>query len=205
MSVIISEELVEAATEGEAGRVRELLEQGVAPDARDEQGRSALSMACARGHTEIVQALLDHGADPDGAGVDPSPARAACTVGGLEALRLLLAAGADPNAEAADGQSLLIGVFLAEGTTRMPVYLELAGLLLEAGAEIDAADRDGVTALTRAVILDRSAAVRWLLAHAADANLGGSQGLGLLEIARVRGQEEIAQLLLAGGAVPKED
>lgn len=189
--------LADAAKNGDVELVRAYLAGGVAPDARNDDGQSALALAAARNHQEVVQVFLDHGADPDGAGSDPSPARAACTMGAIDSLRLLLAAGADPNAEHPDGQSLLTGLILAEGTTRNADYLALAGLLVAAGANIDAADADGATALTRAVILGRPETVRWLLAKGADSKRGGAQGLSLLEIAKARKQDAIAQLLLA--------
>lgn len=204
MNVIYDNELVEAATEGDDALVRERLDGGAAPDARNEKGQSALAMAAARGHTDVVQLLLDFGADPNGAGSDPSPARAACTTASGECLRLLLAAGADPNACFTDGQSLLVGTILAEGTVRDSErrvdYLALAGLLVDAGARIDEADSEGATALTRAVVLDRPEAVRWLLARGADPKLGGHMGLSLIDIAEAKKLREIAQLLLAAGA-----
>ncbi|MCA8968534.1 MAG: ankyrin repeat domain-containing protein [Planctomycetes bacterium] len=197
MTVLIDEELVAASAGGECDTVRDLLQRGSPPDARNDKGQSALAMAASRNHADVVQVLLDHGADPEGAGADPSPARAACTMMAADALRILLAAGADPESRHADGQSLLNGVFLAEGTRRDRGYLELAKMLLDAGASIDSADGDGATPLTRAVVLGRPESVRWLLDRGADPNKGGSQGLSLLEIAKSRKQAEIVRLLTA--------
>lgn len=195
MTSILDEDLVRAASDGDLERVRQLLEGGSAPDARDEAGQCALSMAAARDHEAVVQLLLDFGADPSGAGADPTPARAACVMMSARALRLLLAAGARPDESHKDGQSLLHGVFIADGTRRDSGYLELAKLLIDAGAWIDAEDRDGATALTRAVVLNRPESVRWLLLHGANPRLGASQNLSLLEIAKSRKQTEIVRLL----------
>nr|XP_056707848.1 ankyrin repeat domain-containing protein 63 [Euleptes europaea] len=46
---------------------RLLLERGAAVHLRDDAGRSALSLACERGHLDAAQLLVQHGADPDAA------------------------------------------------------------------------------------------------------------------------------------------
>ncbi|KAJ7344861.1 hypothetical protein JRQ81_000811 [Phrynocephalus forsythii] len=46
---------------------RLLLERGAAVNLRDDAGRSALSLACERGHLEATQLLVQFGADPDAA------------------------------------------------------------------------------------------------------------------------------------------
>ena len=200
MTKTIDNELAAAATAGDADRVREILANGVSPDAQNDGGQSAIALAASRNHVDVVQICLDYGADPNGAGSDPTPARAACTLAATDALRVLISAGADPNASHDDGQSLLAGTILAEGTTRKPDYLQVAGMLLEAGADINAADHEGATPLTRAVVLGRSETVRWLLVKGADPNLGGSQGLSLVQIAKARKQHDVERLLLAHGA-----
>lgn len=44
---------------------RMLLERGAAVNLRDDAGRSALSLACERGHLDATQLLVQYGADPD--------------------------------------------------------------------------------------------------------------------------------------------
>jgi hypothetical protein len=86
--------------------------------------------------------------------------------------RLLLAAGANPNAAfnhrrgrplhyAADG-------CLSGATWNEKAQVETIRLLLDAGAEIEAADKNGATALHRAVRTRCAAAVRCLLDMGAD-------------------------------------
>lgn len=47
------------------GFLRMLLERGAAVNLRDDAGRSALSLACERGHLDATQLLVQFGADPD--------------------------------------------------------------------------------------------------------------------------------------------
>eukprot|EP00208_Stichococcus_sp_RCC1054_P007280 CAMPEP_0206143426 /NCGR_PEP_ID=MMETSP1473-20131121/20542_1 /ASSEMBLY_ACC=CAM_ASM_001109 /TAXON_ID=1461547 /ORGANISM="Stichococcus sp, Strain RCC1054" /LENGTH=70 /DNA_ID=CAMNT_0053538823 /DNA_START=205 /DNA_END=413 /DNA_ORIENTATION=+ len=55
--------LVDGARYGDLEDVVAALEDGVAVDAVDEHGRTALHMASGNGHLEVVSALLDRGAD----------------------------------------------------------------------------------------------------------------------------------------------
>lgn len=66
--------------------VRLLLEQGAAVNLRDERGRTALSLACERGHLDAVQLLVQFSGDPeaaDAAGNSPVMWAAACGHGAV--------------------------------------------------------------------------------------------------------------------------
>jgi hypothetical protein len=81
--------------------------------------------------------------------------------------RLLLAAGADPNAAGNHRRSRPLH-YAADGFITGPVWnakaqVEAIRLLLDAGAEIEAQDKNGATALHRAVRTRCAAAVRFLL------------------------------------------
>ena len=49
---------------GDTERVRQLLDEGAPVDEKGEYGYTALMWASKRGHTEVVQLLLDNGASP---------------------------------------------------------------------------------------------------------------------------------------------
>jgi hypothetical protein len=53
-----------AAYTGDLAAVQACLEQGVDVNARDQWGRTALYLAAEKGHKEIVELLLEHGARP---------------------------------------------------------------------------------------------------------------------------------------------
>lgn len=85
------DDFYKAADAGDLGRVNEVLSAGnVDVNTLDAKGRSPLILAIARGHVEIVKALLAHGADPgkaDGRGMTPKAA--AYSRGNFEITRAL--------------------------------------------------------------------------------------------------------------------
>jgi uncharacterized protein len=148
--------LMTAARTGRLGPVKALLARGAAVDATEERrGQTALMWAAAEGHADVVQALIDAGADfrtslPSGF----TPLLFAVREGRLGVARVLLNAGADVNEAvsptggrrrtyggrppAAGATPLLMAV--------MNGHFELASDLLDAGANPNA-DGTGYTVL----------------------------------------------------------
>src|SRR6185295_10548090 len=90
-------DLFDAARAGLVDRVRALVSQGPAADARDKLGRTALHWAAMGGNVEIVRMLLDAGAPadaPDRNGWTPL----SLIEDNVDVAKLLLERGADPNA-----------------------------------------------------------------------------------------------------------
>lgn len=50
-----------AATRGDIVKLRSMLQQGFHPDSADYDGRTALMLACVRGHRDVVDLLLGAG------------------------------------------------------------------------------------------------------------------------------------------------
>ena len=97
-------------------------------------------IASQTGHQEIVQLLLDKGADVNAKKTDGVTAlMVASRDGHQEVVKLLLDKGADVNAKRTDGVTALMAVS-ASG------YIEIAQSLLANGADVNAKD-NGVTAL----------------------------------------------------------
>lgn len=71
--------------------------------------------------------------------------------------------------------------------------------LLEAGAEINAADHTGMTALHAAALLGWQDGTRWLLAHGADRNKRDQFGDLPSHIAAIHGQGGIIKILFEDG------
>jgi ankyrin repeat protein len=106
--------LSEAARWGESDMVRQLLEQGIAVDSRDEEGGTALMNAASAGEMQIMRLLLKRGADvnavQENKGYTP-------LIWGLAALHserkylaivsTLLATGADVTIRTRDGRTAI--------------------------------------------------------------------------------------------------
>jgi uncharacterized protein len=108
-------------------------------------------------------------------------------------MRVLLAAGADPRSNATGSYPLYAAAWHGKAVA--------IDLLVERGADVDARESSGATALMGAAAQGRDEAVRRLLAHGA--SLTASCGAGnALDIARANRHESTAALLAAAGATP---
>jgi uncharacterized protein len=131
--------ILEAAATGRADRVRELLADPEARQARTPEGFTVLGLATFLGGPEVVGLLLEAGADPDDDADNPArvrPLHAAAAARDGESLRLLLEAGADPNVRQQGGFTPLHAAAHADEP-------ELARLLLEHGADPALTTDDG--------------------------------------------------------------
>lgn len=138
--------LVQAAAGGDASRVRALLAKGVSANVRDSETHALglewnitpLMCAAAKGHGEIVRALLDAGADvsaasdahKDDGGPGSQSLHHALTNKHLAIAELLLNAGADPNAVGRYGRTPLTSAVAA-------MSAEAVRLLLGRGADVN--------------------------------------------------------------------
>jgi ankyrin repeat protein len=98
----------------------------------------------------------------------------------VELVRLLLAAGADPNSRTNHRQSGPLH-YAADGYITGPVWnakrqVKTIQCLLDAGADINAQDKNGATPLHRAVRTRCAAAVKCLLESGSDATLKNKPG-----------------------------
>lgn len=98
----------------------------------------------------------------------------------VEIVELLLAAGADPNSAMNHRQSGPLH-YAADGYLKNPDrnekrQVDTIGALLDAGAEINAQDKNGAAPLHRAVRTRSAAAVKYLLERGADAKLRNKPG-----------------------------
>jgi ankyrin repeat protein len=196
-----SRDLARAAQDGDLAAVNALLRSGVDVNAGAGPGGpgTALMRACAVGRLEVVQALLAAKADVNAKGPGGVTALYRATLdGSLPVVQALLAAKADPSPQPLEklGGTPLTVAFSQN-------HWDIARALLEAGANVNATDPDGVTAL---VLVAREnsprslAMVQALLAAHADVNgtfHGGDTALGA---ASSTGSAEVVQALLAANS-----
>jgi ankyrin repeat protein len=178
-----------------------------------------LVTACQRS-AELLRMLIDAGADVNAARNDQghTALSSALLFGSIDHVRLLLEHGADPNSLLQDenfpGQTLLMQVCgsgpathsggMSDPEKRAAIVARdetIVGLLLEHGADVNARDRDGRTALMLAAEKHQASLVRLLLAAGADVQVVDTRhGRTALHWAAVGGNPEVVRLLLAAGA-----
>jgi len=160
------EPLIEAAKEGNAQAVSQLIEAGADVNQAAGDGMTSLHWAAQRGHISVVDELLAAGADPEAATRigQHTPLHLAAQGGHLEVVRSLIQAGSDVGrATTSSGVTPLH--LAAKAVAGAPVV----ELLLEQGAPIDAREgAAGQTPLMFAAAYNRAAAVRVLLERGAD-------------------------------------
>jgi ankyrin repeat protein len=140
--------LMTAARTGKVAAVQALLSHGAKVDATESRfGQTALMWAAAEGNVEAVQALVKAGADIHARSVSGfTPLLFAVREGRMGAVRALIALGADPKETVlAGGQGARrAGKAPPIGTSALVLAVEnahfdLAGMLLDAGADPNAA------------------------------------------------------------------
>ncbi|CAE6946172.1 Ankrd17 [Symbiodinium sp. CCMP2592] len=190
--------LLDAIIEGNAARVEALLRDCHSPSA-------ILYAASARGHLQMVQLLLEAGADKDGddGSVQP-PLQAACRWGKLEVARFLVSVGADKDRLAITFTAMYGSTPLMEASRRG--HVDVVKFLLEARADKERRNTRGETALHWASSAGRSETVSLLLEAGADVHQTTAAGsTPLLEAWRLGHLDAACRLRCAGadlGRVP---
>jgi ankyrin repeat protein len=211
---------------------RFLLEHGANPNVADARGRAALYAAidmrnqdysALPAHKEddplpsldLIQALLDRGADPDAKLIKPLPGRSgmdqgdttldagstplmrAARAGDAPVMRALLAKGADPAIATKDGNTALqfaAGVGYRDKNTKgaETEALEALKIAVALGSDINGTNNRGETALHGAASRGADTLVQYLIDHGAKLDAKTKQGLTPLDFAM--GKNIVAQL-----------
>ena len=138
------------ATQGnKVQAAKALIDAGANVNGKDEIQNSPYLLAGAQGYLEILRMTLSHGADLastnryGGTALIP-----ACERGHVETVRTLIAAGVKvDHVNKLGWTGLLEAVILGDGGPR---HQQIVELLVKAGANVNLADRDGVTPLRHA-------------------------------------------------------
>ena len=198
-----SEALFNVIEKGDVETVRLLVEAGADVNAAEGfGGNTPLHEAVENGNAEIVQILVDAGADIEAEGfMGRTPLGLAAEEGATEILQILLGQGADNGTpEGEDKQSPAIGSE-ALFTAIKKGDVETVRLLVEAGADVNAAEGfGGNTPLHEAVEEGNAEIVQILVDAGADIEAEGFMGQTPLGLAAEEGATEIMQILLGQGA-----
>jgi ankyrin repeat protein len=179
--------LMIAADDDQLEIVKLLLARGADVKLRTNLHKSALYYA-AGSRPEIIQLLLDHGAD---ARSESGALARAVTCSESPDVRLLVLAGADVKESDPDGRTVLM--WAAQWTSP-----ENVGLLLDHGADVHARQKHGWTAMMFAS--HRPENIQVLLQYGGDPNARDTHNASVLEMARQEGEEETVRLLKRAGA-----
>ena len=163
-------DLHKAAREGDADRVRELLDAGADVNVRNADKQrlqyTPLHWAAYYGHLEIAEILISRGADLDAEDPDYStPLYLAAEEGHPKVVEFLISKGAEVNVKSSRwGYTPLHRAAWGPVTMRKHLggrtvseaelnenYLEIVGMLLEKGAKVGVRDNHGKTALDQAI------------------------------------------------------
>lgn len=175
---------------------------------RDDHGRTALLWAIFHEVPTLVKALLDQGANANDADKEGQTALsyAAEAKRGAQMIPLLLTKGVPVDGRDAYGGTALI--FAAHEDLSANIHLLLSAnihLLLRAGADVNARDAGGETALLEATHMSADLpTLRLLLQAGADVNAQDASGETALKFAlqNATGEERVARFLLQHGANP---
>ena len=193
-SRVMAMALHHAAETGHIMRVHDLIAAGAALEARDKDGKTALMLAAEYNHTSIVRALLTAGADKEATDNEGKTAlMLAAQRGETCSMQALLDAGADKNAADDTGTTVL---HKAVG------YPNAIRTLAAAGANLEARDGDGKTALIHAAAnaCDGEECVYELIAAGAELDAQDNEGNTALILAAGDGYIDAVSALIGAGA-----
>ena len=190
--------LILAATQGQAASVRYLLEHSLTKAGRPRPRRyyrpaGGIHEWASRRHGSAALARRQVNIADQG-GV--TPLLAAAANGHIDAVQALLSCGANPILR------------ISRATRRSPAALsfgpQLAGFLLEAGANASASDSQGRPAIVLAAANGYEEIVSLLLKHGADPNATAPDGTPALAAAVAGPHLETAKRLIEAGATPDQ-
>jgi uncharacterized protein len=177
--------LIAVLYDGSFEVARLLIEKGADATARDKLGFTVLEGAAQGNDTATLRLVLAHGADVKAKdGVGTTALMAAARNGNAETVKLLLANGSDVNAVTVDSFEMVkngpiaLGLFTPLVSALPYGGFDTARLLVDAGANVNAADTRGMTPLMLAVSSDRPdpRIIRLLRSKGADLSAKSKRG-----------------------------
>jgi len=201
--------LSEALKNGHADVAKLLVTKGAKLDLAYRTSFKMTLLHCAAfgGCVDIARDLLTKGAKPDvTANYGNTPLHGAALFGRIDMVKLLLSRGADIRSKDDTGSTVLHHVLLFYTRPHLAERHRTLTLLLQKGADIDAAAAGykGETALHMAVDRGFDDIVRTLIDAGCDLQITNAAGKTALDIANTRADKTIAELLQRGGTEQKD-
>lgn len=196
---LISEFLL-AARQGDVNALKACLENGVDINCTNRQGRTAITLASLNKHYEAVSFLISAGADIDKQDETCfNPFLLSCLNNDLTLLRIVLPAKPDLTRLTRFGG---VGITPASEKGHVEIVREL---LTKTEINFNHTNFVGWTPLLEAIVLNdggekQQEIVKLLLDHGANPHMTDKYGKTPLELAREKGYDAIAQLLVNAGA-----
>ncbi len=193
---IQAQNIHKAAREGDLTKVKDLLQADPALlEIKNENGKTPLHFAAEGGNPEVIQFLLERGAEINAQNIaGETPLHYAAGWGHLEAVKLLLDKKADGTLLTEEGDSALHYL-------RFVGHPEVAELLLDSGSDINQINKAGQSFLGMSVLAGRQQLID--LAFARGAEISPQEGTQMLIAAASAGNLSLADKLLAKGAAPE--
>lgn len=211
-SSIPKTQLHDASQKNDLGLVKSLLDSGLDPNVRDENGMTPLHVASTGDSLEIIKLLIERGADvnaKDGNSVQPgstwsfkgtpfgfkpkhsrsTPLHFASQEGFLGAVELLIEKGADVNAKDTNDDTPLHNASV-EG------YLETVKFLISKGADVNAVNKISMTPLHVSTWVHRYKVVKYLLSKGANKNVKNFEGDTPFDLAKIKEDRKIMSILI---------
>lgn len=231
--------LMHAARQNSIEAAIALLELGANPDLKDPQGISTLRIAISNAHLDLAHELLKGGADPDeGALVDAVKVRTTTIMRAatnrtnklapIDLINALLAHGAQADSLAAVAMpkkdAFEVGSRAGVSPSETALFLaasandmELMQLMVEHGANVNHANKDGITVLMTSLgirvkrangatpppalpMARRLQAATWLLDRGSAVNAADTKGITALHAIAEMGEDPLVQFLVDRGA-----
>lgn len=179
---VLDEQLLAAAKTGTPQQVEALIQQGAKIEVHNKEGWTPLHVAVTADNQPVVAVLLDKGADVNT--TDKYGRTPLMSGQSAEIAKLLIERGANVNARSGltGGTPLIIVAGLVPKQINYPLEAK-AALLLAKGADVNAVDNYGRTALMAAAPLARAGMVQLLLKHGAKATMRNKNGVNALDMA----------------------